>query len=1368
MSDLPAPSPGRWRPLRIGLVDLFYYDIEEFHFHKGNLLLRGNNGTGKSKVLALTMPFLLDGELAPHRVEPDADRTKRMEWNLLLGGRYEHSERIGYTWMEFGRVDADGTEQFTTIGCGLKAVANRGITRHWFFVTSARIGPELSLLTPARTALTRERLKEAIGERGMVYDRAVDYRRAVDEALFGLGARYDSLVSLLIQLRAPQLTKRPDEKLLSRALTDALAPLDENLVAQVADAFRGLDEEREILTGLHEVRRSATEFLTVYGRYARTAAKRKAKAPRTTHSRYEELSQQLSRARADLADAQRRLAAAESTLRELATRRAELEARQRALQESPEARSSDELARAKKLADELAGAARRRAEDVQRAEADAGRRRREVDTCRQAVERAAKEVQAALRRAGEAAVAARVDERHRTRVVAGLDTRANPQAYQRARRAGDETVQWRRQTLDQLESLVLAVEKAAAQVARAQEDEDARRGAVAEAAGRVAAADEGVSAAAQALVADLHAYLSALTLVRLADPATVLSTVEEWAVTIEGENPAARAVHEAADAVTRDLAGRRADASRERQAALAEIDRVDAELTRLREGGHPAPPVPHTRDARSREGRPGAPLWQVTDFVDGVADADRAGFEAALEASGLLDAWLSPDGVLLDDDDVVLVARAVPGDGGLTTVLRPAINPEGGAAALSEATVAAILAGIGRGPHSTGDTWVSPDGTFRVGMLEGRWGKPAATFIGEGARQAARQARIAELEQEREFHELVAAEAATRVSELDDQLSVVASERAALPGDQALRDAHTRAELERAALQRAEQALADAIARVAQARAAADAAQAAAMEFAGDVDLTPDRSAIAQVAAALQEYAVALAGLWPALTARDNAAQALAGAEHELATALEQLDRVAEEHQHAVEQAAAAHERYATLEATVGVAVRELQRRVDALAEELRARDRAEAETRAVKEAALADQGRADGLIDAHSHEIERIEEERRSAIEGLRAFAATGLLRLACPEVELPDPSAEWAPTPAVALARAVDRALSDVDDSERRWELDQQHVNAAHKSLADGLSRHGHRASLTVRDDAMLVDVTFQGRTQPVADLRSALDDEIEARERVLSQRHREILENQLVSEVAASLQELVSAAEAQVNQMNAELAARPTSTGMKLRLRWVVSPDAPAGLAALRDRLLRQSADVWTEEDRRRLGDFLEEQIKAERLRDSAATWVEQLTNALDYRSWHEFRIERHQDGQWRSATGPASGGERVLAASVPLFAAASSYYASSANSKAPRLIALDEAFAGVDDDARAKCLGLLATFDLDVMMTSEREWGCYPEVPGLAIAQLSRRDGIDAVLVTPWRWDGSVRVPLPRPEPYVPEPVAARTAQPDLFS
>ena len=197
-----------------------------------------------------------------------------------------------------------------------------------------------------------------------------------------------------------------------------------------------------------------------------------------------------------------------------------------------------------------------------------------------------------------------------------------------------------------------------------------------------------------------------------------------------------------------------------------------------------------------------------------------------------------------------------------------------------------------------------------------------------------------------------------------------------------------------------------------------------------------------------------------------------------------------------------------------------------------------------------------------------------------------------------------------------------------------------------------------------------------------------------------------------------------------------------GLARRIRIAVGDFHAAGVVAHGIKH-RQTIDAWSAADRALVGTFLQQRIAAEHADNPAAGWAEALTSALDYRGWHEFVIQRYQDGHWRPATGPASGGERALVVSVPLFAAASSHYKSAGNPHAPRLIALDEAFAGVDDDSRAKCLGLLATFDMDVVMTSEREWGCYPQVPGLGISHLARQDGVDAVLVTPWRWDGRER-------------------------
>jgi len=341
------------------------------------------------------------------------------------------------------------------------------------------------------------------------------------------------------------------------------------------------------------------------------------------------------------------------------------------------------------------------------------------------------------------------------------------------------------------------------------------------------------------------------------------------------------------------------------------------------------------------------------------------------------------------------------------------------------------------------------------------------------------------------------------------------------------------------------------------------------------------------------------------------------------------------------------------------------------------------------------------------------------------------------------------WAPDPTVRLARRVNDELAEVSDDDGVWERAQHRLNSELKTLHDTLSRHGNRAEADLRDEGVVVEVEFQGRRTSVPGLAEALATEVADRERLLSEREREILENHLVNEVASTLQELISSAEARVAAMNAELEVRPTSTGMQLRLLWRPKEDGPAGLAAARERLLRQTADAWAEEDRAAVGEFLQGEIAGVRAKDPAGTWLEHLTEALDYRGWNRFVIQRRQNGQWRPAAGPASGGERVLAASVPLFAAASSHYASAGNPHAPRLVTLDEAFAGVDDNARAKYLGLLAAFDLDVVMTSEREWGCYPEVPGLAISQLSRTDGVPAVLVTNWEWDGAQRVRVDRP-------------------
>ena len=1336
---LPAPCSDRWKPLRAGLVDMFYYDAEEFWFHDGRLLLRGNNGTGKSKVLALTLPFLLDGELAPHRVEPDGDRQKKMEWNLLLGGKHPHPERIGYTWLEFGRRAADGTTEFRTLGCGLKAVAGRGIARHWFFVTTRRVGDDLRLLPSSRVPLTREKLREEIDGHGLVYDRATDYRRAVDETLFGLGEhRYEVLINLLIQLRQPQLSKKPDEKLLSRALTEALPPLSPGLVTTVAEAFRGLDEERDALRALAEARGAATEFLRHYRRYAQVAAKRKATGPRQAQSRYEQLGRDLTAAEEAYAAADAEMQAAQSELEELERERTRLEARREALRRDPAMRDAGELDRRREDARQRGETARERERTRDRLTAELTRRSAKAEEAARKASAAGNELNAAQDTAAAAAAAAACAPGHREAIEGWRED------LPRARRAAQEIADRQAGAIGQLERLQaeVAVRRSVLEAARAEVDRLTAE--IQAATDRVAAAEQAAVGRAAELTAAYRAYESGLTELRVDDPDELIELVTEWGLTGDGENPARQVIDDAARSAVDALGRQDARLSARRDALTTTAAELTAEIGRLEAGGHDAPPAPPTRDPQVRDTRPGAPLWKVTDFAPGLPEEHQACLEAALEAAGILDAWLTPDGDLIAGD-VVLFSGSDPVTGASCgTVLVPAVNTgDPQAAAVSETAVRAALCAIGLG-EGTGTTWVTTEGSWANGVLAGRWRKGAAGYIGEGARETARRDRIARLTVELAGVNDAIATLDEALAELDRRKDQLAAEHRAAPPDAAVREAHTRAAEQRKRRQELRDSCVGAE-RVRTARQEAlEAAGITANEFAADTGLPAGPQELAAVTTGLGDYRVALATLWPAAEGFEAARRHAAEATVELAEARQHLTEAAKQAAAARETATAAQALYEALLETAGAAVGELNRKLDELRRDTERRSADEKAARELEQQAISDRGKAEGTRDTLRTEIEEATRVRDAAVVEFRSFAATGMLRIALPDLEIPDLAEPWPPTPTVVLARAVNAGLEAVDDADGPWDRIQKRVTEEHKLLADAMARHGHSAGLTLSEGVIVVDVVFQGHSHDVPGLAAALGEEAEQRARLLSAREREILENHLLNEVAGTLHELITAAETEVRAMNDELESRPTSTGMKLRLIWQQARDAPDGLDQVRHKL-RQTIDAWSAADRTTVGSFLQQRIATEHAGNPAAGWAEALTAALDYRRWHEFVIQRYQDGQWRPATGPASGGERALVASVPLFAAASAYYKSAGNPHAPRLIALDEAFAGVDDDSRAKCLGLLATFDMDVVMTSEREWGCYPQVPGLAICQLARHDGVDAVLVTPWRWDGRERRP-----------------------
>ncbi len=1365
---LPQPARKRWQPLRIGLVELYHYDAEEFWFRDGHLLLRGNNGTGKSKVLSLTLPFLLDGNLSASRVEPDADRTKRMEWNLLMNGR--HQRRIGYSWMELGILDSSGEIRILTIGCGMRAVAGKTSVDTWFFVTEQRIGQDLWLTTHERTALSRERLEEAIGTHGQVFTTGQAYRRAVDERLFRLGPeRYAALVDTLIQLRQPQLSKQPDEKRLSAALTEALPPLNRTALEDVADAMSQLDDIRRELDELDAMRASIAAFMSRYRRYAQITTRRRARVLRQAQTEFDQASRELSEARADFDRARENVAACLERQQSLDELVAVDTARLDVLKQDPLMRDAKRIEEARREAQiwrESRAEAERRMEAAKTRAASESRLLEERERASQTTRSDLLELRGASSQLASQCGFALVfdpvivpeympDGLHQAPQDVAVKVSVAARDAEQKRREQIAVVRRRLRELEQMQQKLL----------RAKDARNLHADAFDRAMQALEQAIEDLREASAALIAEWVEYSAGLQVLKIIAKDELLGDLESWTESQTGQNPLRSALEQEWRAHGERSAAREAELDMRRKALTTEQALLSDEQQRLLRGEGRIPLAPHTRGQDVREERPGAPFWQLVDFADDVPDELRASLEAGLEAAGILDAWVLPKGDLIDPHthDVVLAARHPGVPASLREWLKPTIPPTASTAGLDEETLWSLLSAIECANTDTGqaEMWISPSGEFRVGALRGAWNKPKEEYIGHSARESAKRARLNEIATELERIATLLMDLSAASEQLTADRIRARNELDNAPSDERLQRAHAQRIAADRQRRESQERLGEADAQLMQSEADVLQAETTLTEDARDLGLPPGEEEIVVIEDALREFRVAATSFSNAIQSHRRSLLELDMQRQREQSAQGDIETATADHATKQRSQLAADETLATLEATVGKQVADLLKEIESTEAAKKEHQASLQRARAELNVASAKRGTAEEKCSGASVRLDERSGRRKHAIEELQAFVVrTGLFSVALPELAVPESGIEWGIDAALTLARRAEQSLTDVAAEDSDWNRIQGTIGRDLTELQTAMSAQGHAVEAEPSDYGLTVRVAYHGQAERPDTLQQKVEADLAERRMLLSAQERSVLEQHLEKEIAANLQRMIQETEQRVTAINAELYQRPTSTGVRYKLDWHVVPDddanAVAGLAEARKRLLRTRAEAWSADDRHQVGEFLRARIEAERARDEQASLSDNLARALDYRRWHRFSVLRLQDGAWKPLSGPASSGERALGLTVPLFAAASSHY-ESAHPHAPRLVLMDEAFAGIDDEARANCMALIREFDLDFVMTSEREWGCYPALPGLSICQLIRREGTDAVYVSRWSWDGRDRRQEPDPGRRFPESI-----------
>lgn len=1331
-----SPAMNRWRPRRAGIINLYEYADQVFDFAGGRLLLRGHNTSGKTKALEVLLPFCLDGDMSPKKLDPFGAGYKDMRWNLV--GCTGDVKRVGYAWLEFARMDPSGAEQRVTAGIGMRAHKDLPDVTRWYFIARNRtIGSDLSLLH-GRDPLGKAELAATLGDHGEVLDTGRDYRARLNDLLFGFGGeeQYQTMLRLMRDLRRPHLSKMLDPERVAEQLSVGLPEVDESLMRRLAGGLEQLETLERGLARLRDVRERVRRFhQRTYSAYARAVVRERADALRQAQTAADAAAERLRSTRAELESERERAQTAREEHSATEARIEQLTAEEHALVTSTAWSTVAEIETLRELAQTQARAASAAQQHAGDAAAAAGALEAELITARAAAadrrEEAIGELDAVLELAAEAAL-----ERRATMLAEQLRSGAVA-AETWSALVRELAADWR-DVLRCHRELVRELRHAASNAEHARTVEREAVARLDRAAAKRSECEHQLEEARAALTSALTAWRTALAELEVDD--AIAEEALELAHRGSSPLPALGAL---VDRRRIALSDERAALAHAREATAAAMAATEAEIERLASARDDGPSAPDWQRA-DRADRLGAPLWRLIDFRTDVPVERRPGLEASLEAAGLLDAWVTPSGGVEDPAiaDVVFAGRQSAAGRTLLDVVVPLpdqpVVPE---------VMAELLRCIGLGERPAGP-WIDLDGRFALGPLEGRGTKAHAEHIGAAARETRRAALIAELRGRVASLEADLAINDARTAEVKRRREALEAELRALPTVDAVASAldavRVSGVLESEAERHHEHASAAA-------RSAADAelsADAARREHAAAHSLSPvlDESALdglRDATAQLTGACGSVAHAWTIAEREARSADAFAAQLSGAQEAAAQREQLAQSEQAEAARLAAEH---AAREQTLGATGLELRRRREEVGDALRAARMAyrrasdAAQESAVVVAGLEhDERSRDG-------EYEEAREQRERASVAFRQLAQSGTLQLVLGD-DAPDDTDRaggWSFTRTLEVARALPPDLLSVRSSSGELGIDvQRGVQLLDRELAEAdMGAYASRGE----DDVVLVHVTEAGGQQTLGEILGTLAAEIADREQILTAEERRVFNEALVEEIADHLRQRIHDVRGRIERMNAVLRRSPTAAGKIVELEWVpLEVDHGTQRAAVA--LLRRDVRHLGEDARAELIAFFRGRIESARREhtfgDESKAMADTLMDAFDYRKWFAFALHERTGSarvrltKRRHAIG--SGGEQSVLIHLPLFAAAAALYG---QSEAPRLIMLDEALSGIDDETRERVLEATVAFDLDVVMTSHELWGTYRSVPQLAIYQLHRENGSFGVHAIPFLWDGEV--------------------------
>ena len=1381
----------QWQMHRAGLLNFWYYDQEEFFFADGKLLLRGMNGSGKSVTMQSLITVLLDGKIAANRLDPFGSKDRRME-DYLLGERelVDREERTGYLYLEYKRQDS---EQYLTTGIGLKA-RRGGTIEFWGFVItdSRRIGKDFFLTKTEynadgqeeRIPLTRAELEKLlILPGGQVFRRQGDYAEAVNKYVFGFASleQYKDLMELLIQLRSPKLSKEFRPSVIHEILTESLPSLSEEELRPLSDTLENMKQTKEQLELLGRDREALGRLERAYDQYNVFILAEKAKGQRKAEaalSRQERLREE------QLQESQ----AKQEALAKILGEQASLECENQALLQEKEALVQHDVFRAEKRRQEVDGELQHKEgqwqsknqswEEKKKTELrDAERLRQErlrQDTAEEAMLEQLEELgdqgEAAAFSAHEALAAAFIKE------YAGGYSFASwkETAAAHNRRLQEINGHFARLGFAKERQQEAATASDAAQVAYDAAREAERQG------------EEHFFAVREELLASFYAWVSAgkeilpLEAEEIREAAQSVQRLYENARWQDVIQPAEQGRKRREDEWRRQRLAAAHEAEQTRQ-QLRETEGLLQEWRTRRE----PEPQRHSEKGAARawlkeQKVPFLPLYEAVEFNENVDAATRERIEAALGEMGLLDALIVPEEArsrlpssladsVIRPEPAILCAT-------LADYLHPLPPQE---AAVLPALIDEVLRSILINDEQTQGLLAQEGGAapvlsvrygaYRTGLLAGQAPRQeSALFIGREARKQYRLQEIARLEGEAAAQREVLAALQLRMEEIEQALRELQRCWEGFPEEGAL-DAANREWLGR------KQALSicesDAAAKNETLRACMNETQGVLNGLRQAVEGLQLPFLVEEYQEAQRQFAVYLQRL-----------QDLELARHKFIDARTHVQRLQEHLEEVQADVDALKGELLVLAGEKERLTRELEgieARLAALgAEDIRRRSREVVarlnELPGLLKKALHEEAALRQRLEILRQELERGEGRltfwRQNAVSWRRVFAQEAELRLvaAMEEDDFPWTDANqvwqrlgpWVEQEEPTREKMTDRLMASFFREQAvlgEYRLQLEETQAADLSLPQLPDQEETDVFLLANQELKqaalrkLAVLECAGRRMTPRSAWQELSRQMAEQQMTLTHQDRELYEEVIMNSIGRIISQRINSAEGWVAHMNDLMESLDTSSGLVFSLRWkplTADDDSQMDTEEL-VRLLRSDRRLLKEEDMKRIVRHFQSRIEQAKAQADvrSESFQDLVKETLDFRKWFSFNLFYRREGMPKkeltnSVFGKFSGGEKAMSMYIPLFSAAYSRYGE-ARPDAPKVISLDEAFAGVDENNIREMFALVEQLSFNYIMNSQALWGDYDTVRSLAVCELVRPKNAPFVSVVRYHWDGRVR-------------------------